>query len=328
MSDIIHNTRDRISGKGYRLILPEGGDARILQAARTLADEGLAVPVLVADKDALSAAARDSGIALDGMEVIDPGTVAPDVHANTIVANRPGMKPALAARLVQKPLYRAGAMVAAGDADAMIAGVAHSTARVIEAGLMTIGLSPDMPVPSSFFLMLWPDRALVFADCAVNVQPCAEELAGIAIASASSAHALLGGEPKVAMLSFSTHGSGVHEDSKKVAEAVKLVRARAPELQVDGELQADAALAETVAAVKLKQPSDVAGHANVLIFPDLDAGNIAYKLVQYLAGARAIGPVLQGFTRPLSDLSRGASVEDIVETSCLLLGMLEAGPGE
>ncbi|MGP6087833.1 phosphate acyltransferase [Antarctobacter jejuensis] len=266
-----------------RVVLPEMDDPRVASAAKRLAAEGLAQPVgLRPTSDAMIAA---------------------------LVEGR-GMKEGIARRLLERPLYRAAAMVAAGEAEAMVAGADAPTRRVIEAASIAIGLAEGVTLPSSFFLMIFPDgRELIFADCAVNVSPDSEGLAAIARASAATGTALLG-QARVALLSFSTGVSGSGDSVDRVRQAAELTG-------YPGPLQADAALSPAIAAKK----GLGSGDANVLVFPDLDAGNIAYKLAQELAGAQALGPILQGFRKPVCDLSRGATVEDIVAATAVTLAL-------
>ena len=271
-----------------RVIMPETEDERTAEAGRRLAAEGLAEPVPLAE---------------------------PSDDLVQILVEARGVKPAIASRMIAKPLIRAAAMVAAGEAEAMVAGAVAPTRRVIEAASLAIGLAEGIVAPSSFFLMVFPGgREMIFADCAVTVDPDAAGLAAIAAASTASAEALMG-TSRVALLSYSTGSSGTGPSVAKVAEAVDLMEARG--LTVEGPLQADAALNPAIASRK----GAGAGDANVLVFPSLDAGNIAYKLAQELAGAQALGPFLQGFRKPVCDLSRGATVDDIVAATAITLSL-------
>ena len=331
--DLIAHFMKQSKGRGSTVVLPEGGDARVTAAARRIADEQIAVPIVLGTQQEIDQAADEAGVALDGIRTIDP-TEAKELEPYTSAyAAERGLKEGVAKRMVTRPVVFGGMMVKCGDADTMVAGVRTATANVIQAGALTVGYGAGITTASSFFLMILPKFrgrdicALLFADCAVNIAPTAEQLADIAIASAASAAKLLAEPPRVAMLSFSTQGSAAHERVELVTKALEIVRQRSADAPIDGEFQADAALMPQVAAKKIKRPSDVAGNANVLVFPDLNSGNIGYKLTQYLAGARAIGPFLQGFAKPISDLSRGASVDDIIATTAVCLAQTAGATG-
>ncbi|NIP25889.1 MAG: phosphate acetyltransferase [Phycisphaerae bacterium] len=327
--DIIGSFKEKARGKKLSVVLPEGRDERIIQAARRLKDEDLAQPIVLGSPEQLEAAIDKAGVDLAGIETINPKESDKlDFYAKEYSRRRDEISAAVAKRIVAKPLFYAGMMVACGDADVFVGGVASATSILIQAGVLTIGLRAGFNTPSSYFIMVVPnfegkeEKTFIYADCAVNIDPTAEQLADIALASAASARGLLGEEPRVALLSFSTRGSAFGPSVDRVKEALKIARAREPELAIDGEFQADSAIIPRVAAKKVKDESAVAGKANVIIFPDLDSGNIAYKLTQYMAGAQAIGPFLQGFAKPITDLSRGASVETIISAVVLTLGQV------
>jgi phosphate acetyltransferase len=327
--DTVSCFKEKISGKGLSVVFPEGSDERIIQAARRLKDEAIARPLVLGKPEQIEAAVEKAGVNFDGIETIDPGASDKlDAYVEKYIGRRDDISAAVAKRMVIKPLFYGGMMVASGDADAAVGGAASATSTLIQAATLTVGLMPGIKTVSSCFLMIIPDflgqkdKAFIFADCAVNIDPMAEQLADIVIASAASARTILGTEPRVAMLSFSTKGSASAASVDKVKQAIEIVRARKPKLAIDGEFQLDSAVVPRVAAKKVNDESAVAGRANVLIFPSLDAGNIAYKLVQYMANAQAIGPFLQGFAKPIGDLSRGATVDDIVSTTVLTLAQL------
>ena len=323
---ILKNFTAAVKSRDLSIVLPEGHDPRIPATARRLKDQGIAHPIVLGKTDRVHAAAAEADVKLDDITTIDPRQADQlDAYAAQYIAGRNDLSPAVARRMVMKPLFFGGMMVAAAHAHAMVAGAASATATVIQAGVLTVGFAPEINTPSSFFLMVIPDflgeknKPFIYADCAVNIDPDSAQLAEIALASAASGAKLLGTEPRVALISFSTHGSAAHPRVDKVTQALATARQRSPQLAIDGEFQADTAIVPRVAAKKVKTESKVAGQANVLIFPDLDTGNAAYKLTQYMAQAQAIGPFLQGFAQPISDLSRGATVDDIVNTATITL---------
>jgi phosphate acetyltransferase len=326
--DVVSGFFEKVKGRSLSVVLPEGSDERIPAAARRLKDEQIAEPIILGKAEKVAEAASAAGVTIDDITAIDPKQSDKlDAYAEAYVKGR-DLDIKIARRMVGKPLFYGGMMVQQGDADAMVGGAASATATVIQAGALTAGFAEGINTASSFFLMIVPkfqdqtNKLFIYADCAVNIDPTAEQLADIAVASAASAGKLLSDPPRVAMLSFSTRGSASHAHVDKVTAALDLAKQKAPDLAIDGEFQADSAIIERVARKKVKDDSPVAGQANVLIFPDLDAGNIAYKLTQYMAGAMAIGPFLQGFAKPISDLSRGASVDDIVATSAITLAQV------
>jgi len=318
--DFVQSLRTKAAEKKKTIVLPEAVDERMLQAAGQIMGQEFASIILLGNAEAIGGKLAELGIPAEKLSIIDPelSTYRLEfVRAYYEMRKHKGMTEDDAATIMLDPLFFGAMLVQKGMADGMVAGAMNSTGNVLRAGFQVVGMAPDSNIVSSCFVMVKEDwdfgtnGMIVFGDCAVNPQPSAEQLASIAIDTATTAKALCGFDPKVAMLSFSTLGSGSGPDVDKVIEATRLVKEKAPDLMVDGPLQLDAAIVPKVGASKAPD-SPVAGQANVIIFPDLDSGNIGYKLVQRMAGAEAVGPVLQGMAKGVNDLSRGCSVEDIV----------------
>lgn len=316
---IIDDLRVRASQRLRTVAFADAYDVRVLQAARYCANNALCTPILVGEVDQIVAAAHEADLSIDGIRVVSPSTAADRdslVHHLLHTRSSKGLTQIDAERHSLDPLVLAGWLVANNVSQAAVAGAASTTGDVVRAALWTIGLRPGLRTVSSYFLMAWPDRTLLFADAGVVPVPTSEQLADIAESASDAFASLTGRSPRIAFLSFSTKGSANHPALEPIRQGASLFAARRPEAVVDGELQADAALVPSVALRKAPN-SPVGGRADVLIFPDLNSGNIAYKLCERLGGATAIGPILQGLAKPYCDLSRGCTSDDVITVAAI-----------
>ncbi|MBU0558978.1 MAG: phosphate acetyltransferase [Bacteroidetes bacterium] len=323
--DLMKSVRAKASQRKKTIVLPESHDERVLKAAEILVKENIAKVITLGNNDKIFEDAKILGIDLQGVRLID--YVKSDLMSDFTnifynLRKHKGLTIEQAKEILQRDLFFGAMLVRERHADGFVAGSFASTGDVLRAAIQCVGMPEGISIVSSFFLMIFPDQTYSFADCAVVPNPDASQLADIAISTADNYKKLTGEEPYVAMLSFSTKGSAEHELVDKVLEATKIAKAKRPDLNIDGELQFDAAIIESIG--KKKAPgSTVAGRGNVMVFPDLQAGNIGYKIAQRLGKAEAVGPVVQGLKKPLFDLSRGCSVEDIVNTSAIAVLMAE-----